>query len=95
VSAPNAEPDPDSGVDELHADIEATREQLGETIAALADKADVKGRAEQKVAETTAAVKDRGEALAANARARPAIPIGAIVAVGAVAIAVIVIRRRR
>jgi ElaB/YqjD/DUF883 family membrane-anchored ribosome-binding protein len=37
--------------DALRADIERTRDQLGETVGALAAKADVKGRAQQKVSE--------------------------------------------
>jgi ElaB/YqjD/DUF883 family membrane-anchored ribosome-binding protein len=49
---PPPEPGPDAGIDAIQADIEQTRESLGETIEALAAKADVKGRAEDKVAET-------------------------------------------
>jgi hypothetical protein len=74
----------------VRADIEATREQLGETVAALGEKVDVKRRAEQKVAETKAVVRHQGQELGAKARAHPAIPLGAVAAVAAV-----VIRRRR
>lgn len=52
------EPGPDAGIDELQADIEITRHQLGETVAALSAKADVSGRAKQKVADTVADTKD-------------------------------------
>ena len=38
--------------DEIQADIEQAREELGETVAAVADKADVKKQAKAKVAET-------------------------------------------
>ena len=38
--------------DEIRSDIEETREQLGETVEALAEKADVKGQAKAKVDET-------------------------------------------
>lgn len=40
--------------DEIRADIEHTREELADTAAALADKADVKARAHEKVEETKA-----------------------------------------
>lgn len=80
-SAP--EPTPDAGVEELQADIAATREQLGETVAALGDKLDVKARAEQKLADVEQRV-----------RARPVVPA----AIGALAVAALVlwvVRRRR
>ena len=38
--------------EEIRTEIEATREQLGETVEALAEKADVKGQAKAKVEET-------------------------------------------
>jgi len=41
---------------EIEADIEATREELGDTVAELADKADVKKQAKRKVAEAKAKV---------------------------------------
>lgn len=40
--------------DEIRADIEHTREELADTAAALAEKADVKTRAHEKVEETKA-----------------------------------------
>ena len=46
------EPGPDAGIDDIQADIEHTREELGETIEALSAKADVKGRAKKKAAGT-------------------------------------------
>ena len=38
--------------EEIRSEIETTREQLGETVEALAEKADVKGQAKAKVDET-------------------------------------------
>jgi ElaB/YqjD/DUF883 family membrane-anchored ribosome-binding protein len=38
--------------EEIRSEIEQTREQLGETVEALAEKADVKGQAKAKVEET-------------------------------------------
>ena len=46
------EPGPDAGIDDIQADIEHTRKELGETIGALSAKADVKGRVQHKVADT-------------------------------------------
>ena len=46
------EPGPDAGIDDIQADIEHTRKELGETIGALSAKADVKGRVKQKAADT-------------------------------------------
>jgi len=42
--------------EQIEAEIEATREELGETVAELADKADVKKQAKRKVDETKAKV---------------------------------------
>ena len=49
---PSAEPGPDAGIDDIQADIEHTRKELGETIGALSAKADVTGRVQHKVADT-------------------------------------------
>ena len=46
------EPGPEAGVDDIQADIEHTRKELGETIEALSAKADVTGRVKKKVADT-------------------------------------------
>ncbi len=42
--------DQDTGA--IRADIERERREVGETVAALAEKADVKGQAQRKLAET-------------------------------------------
>ena len=41
---PSPEPGPDAGIDDIQADIEHTRKELGETIGALSAKADVTGQ---------------------------------------------------
>ena len=46
------EPGPDAGIDDIQADIEHMRKELGETIGALSAKADVTGRVQQKAADT-------------------------------------------
>jgi ElaB/YqjD/DUF883 family membrane-anchored ribosome-binding protein len=45
--------------EEIRADIAETREELADTAAALAHKADVKGRAKERVAEIKGTVKDK------------------------------------
>jgi ElaB/YqjD/DUF883 family membrane-anchored ribosome-binding protein len=54
------------GPEEIRADIEETREQLGETVEALTEKADVKHQAKLKVDET----KERFSRKAEDAKAR-------------------------
>jgi hypothetical protein len=49
---PSPEPGPDAGIDDIQADIEHTRKELGETIGALSAKADVTGRVKKKAADT-------------------------------------------
>ena len=80
---PRPEPGPDAGIDELQADIEKTRAELGETVGALSDKLDVKARAQHTVAEARESVK-----------ARPAVPVGVLVAVVAGVGLLIWLRRR-
>jgi ElaB/YqjD/DUF883 family membrane-anchored ribosome-binding protein len=53
------EPGPDAGIDDIQADIEHTRKELGETIEALSAKADVKGRAKKKAADTRDSITEK------------------------------------
>ena len=64
-SAQPANDDPGQDKEAILADIDRTREQLGETVEALAAKADVKAQAQQKVAD----VKAQAQQKAADARA--------------------------
>jgi Protein of unknown function (DUF3618) len=67
--------------DELRRDIEQTREELGDTAAALGAKADVKGRAKERANEI---------------RENPPVPvIAAAGAIAVVAVVALVVRRRR
>jgi hypothetical protein len=91
---PRPEPGPDAGIDELQADIEATRAELGETVGALSDKLDVKGRAQQKVVDTKEAVAQRSHDAVDTVKTKPAIPVGVLIAVAAT-VAVVLWRRRR
>ena len=56
---PSPEPGPDAGIDDIQADIEPTRKELGETIEALSAKADVKGRAKKKATDTRDSITEK------------------------------------
>jgi len=55
-------------VDDLQHDIDQTREELAQTVEALAAKADVKGRTEDKAAEVGLQLKEKAAGVAAQAR---------------------------
>ena len=94
TDGPAPEPGPDAGIDELQADIEQTRAELGETVGALSDKLDVKGRAQQQVSDTKDAVVHRAHEVTERARTHPVIPAGIALAVLA-AVGVAIWARRR
>jgi ElaB/YqjD/DUF883 family membrane-anchored ribosome-binding protein len=54
--------------EEIEADIAATREELGDTVEALAAKSDVKGRAKAKVEETKETITEKVSGLGDSAR---------------------------
>lgn len=75
---------------EIRADIEHTREELADTAAALAERADVKARAHEKVEETKAKMSHKVD----EAKAQPQ-RLGLVAAaVGGVLIGLVVLRRR-
>jgi ElaB/YqjD/DUF883 family membrane-anchored ribosome-binding protein len=101
-------------VDELRADIEHTRAELGETVQALAARVDVKARLQETADEARARVREglqnaAGEARTAAAeaperaqelasrtgRAVRRNPVPFVVVVGAAALIVLFLRRRR
>jgi ElaB/YqjD/DUF883 family membrane-anchored ribosome-binding protein len=53
---------------QLRAEIERTRRDLGDTVAALAEKTDVKARAKEKVTEVRHTVNEKRTALVGRAR---------------------------
>jgi methyl-accepting chemotaxis protein len=53
---------------QIQRDIEETREELGDTVEALAQKTDVKAQAKQKVNETTASIAEKREQLLGKAK---------------------------
>ena len=54
--------------EDIRREIETTREELGDTVAALAGKADVKAQAKQKIADAKAGVTGKKDALMGKAR---------------------------
>jgi chromosome segregation ATPase len=54
--------------EQIEAEIEETREELGDSVAALADKADVKKQAQQRIEETKEAVQAKASATADAAK---------------------------
>ena len=79
------EPGPDAGISDIEADIEQTRNELGQTVQALSAKLDVKERAKEKAAETKDRVVDTADTLrhAATDNPKRTIPVAAIVLAGA------------
>jgi Protein of unknown function (DUF3618) len=69
-----AQPTPESPA-ELRDEIERTRQDLGDTVAALAEKTDVKARAKDKVADVKSTVTEKKTEL--MGRARESSPEGA------------------
>ena len=84
AAEPDPQPGPDAGIEELQADIERTRGELGDTVAALSDKMDVKTRTQNRIHE----VPD-------NAKAEPAVPVAAVLAAAAAVGLLVWLRRRR
>jgi chromosome segregation ATPase len=64
--------------EKIQSEIEQTREQLGDTVEALARKTDVKAQAKQKLEETKASVSEKKEQL--FDKAKEASPDGATTA---------------
>ncbi len=58
----------DSDPDQIREEIEATREALGDTVEALAAKADVKAQAKQKIDETRESVAQRTDEILGRAK---------------------------
>jgi len=91
---PGAQPVPPSDPQEIQADIAATRAELGDTVADLAAKADVKARAQQSVEAAKDRTVEAANQVGETVRRRP----GPLAALGLAALAVlsaIGIRKRR
>ena len=85
---------PPSDPETLQRDIEQTRSELGETVEALSQKADVKSQVKEKVDEGKVQLRERQDAVRKDVAERPApFAAGAAVAVGVLVLWVV--RRRR
>ncbi|HEX2285320.1 MAG TPA: DUF3618 domain-containing protein [Mycobacterium sp.] len=91
------EPGPDAGVDDIQADIEQTRHELGETVQALQAKLDVKERTKEKVAETKERVVEKADTLRHTATDNPrrTVPVVATLFIAGLVVGVVIWRRRR
>jgi len=78
---------------QLEAEIEATRAELGDTVAELADKADVKKRAKRKVTEVKAKATAKQGELREKAAENPARAAAVGAAVAALLLGWILARR--
>lgn len=95
MTAPDRpEPGPDAGVEDIEADIEATRHELGETVEALSAKLDVKQQARGKVDRTRQRVADTAHTAQHAVTENPQKSVSVVVAV-AVVLGVVLWRRRR
>ena len=92
----SAEPGPDAGIDDIQADIEQTRKELGDTVGALSAKLDVKERAKNKASETKERVIDTTHSVGRIAT-QPSFttPAVALVLLGALGAGIVIWRRRR
>jgi Protein of unknown function (DUF3618) len=104
------EPGPDAGVEDIQADIEATRNELGQTVEALSAKLDVKQQAKQKVDDTKELIANKTQTVRSKSSEvgsqvvdvatddegsiRPVVPVAAL-ALAAVIVGVVIWRRRR
>ena len=90
------EPGPDAGVDDIQADIERTRKELGDTVGALSAKLDVKARSKQKAAETKEYVVDKAQNMRHVATEDPRVkmPLVAVLVIGVLTAGIVVWRRR-
>lgn len=91
------EPGPDAGIDDIQADIEQTRDELGDTVQALSNKLDVKERAKEKAVEAKDNVVDKADSLRHTATDNPkrTVPVVAVVLIGALTVGIVLWRRRR
>jgi hypothetical protein len=95
INGTDPEPGPDAGIDELQADIERTRQELGDTVSALADKADVKAHVQDKVTETKEAAVHKVQVAQEAVKRNPAVDAGVLAVVVAIVLAVWLRRRNR
>jgi len=80
--------------DQLRGEIAEARDELGETVAALAAKADVKGRAQDKVYEQKARARAKLNEVTEQVKEKPA-PVAAVAGIVGALLLLVLLRRRR
>jgi hypothetical protein len=88
------EPGPDATIDDIQADIEQTRTELGQTVGALSAKLDVKQRVADKKSEVKHRVAEKSQQVRSQAQAKPAVPVAAVALVVLI-LGIIIWKRRR
>jgi hypothetical protein len=83
-----------AGTDDLRAEIEQTRRDLGDTVEALAAKTDVKARAKLAADRARTQMSARGQRMTQSAKAAPKGPAIAAGATGLGLVAAVVVGRR-
>jgi hypothetical protein len=87
-------PEQPTDPDQLRGEIAEAREELGETVAALAAKADVKGQAKDKVYEQKARARAKLNEVTGQLKEKPA-PVAAVVGGVGVLLLLVLLRRKR
>ena len=64
----SAEPNGDRTPEQIQADIERTRHEVGDTVEALAEKTDIKGQAQARVAEVKSNLRAKKDELGSKAK---------------------------
>ena len=76
ATAARGEPSESPDIDDIRADIAATRAELGDTVAALSDRLDVKARAGHAIKEVRESLEERA---ATGVRVLRDVPVAALV----------------
>jgi hypothetical protein len=79
--------------EQLRREIERTRAELGATVQALSQKADVKAQARAKAEQAKTQARQKAELARSQAQQKPAVPLAA--GIGVAIVALWLIRRRR
>jgi hypothetical protein len=88
------QPEQPTDPDQLRGEIAEAREELGETVEALAAKADVKGRAKDNVYEQKARARAKLNEVTEQVKEKPA-PVAAVAGIVGALLLLVLLRRRR
>jgi ElaB/YqjD/DUF883 family membrane-anchored ribosome-binding protein len=88
------QPEQPTDPDQLRGEIAEAREELGETVEALAAKADVKGRAKDNVYEQKARARAKLNEVTEQVKEKP-VPVAAVAGIVGALLLLVLLRRRR